>query len=161
MIFFVGYRCLQIVIFRWVQHYHIQGLGIWMFILFFFFFTFFSNEVETSKWISRVWVRIFGNTSNYYNLVRQSTLFIVFSLLLHFPLWESQEIISLLSWLVRVLDLVYFWSSMVYNSVTACSVTNFFSRNLFESPTNYMCSKVILSFFFLYTKGYFKVTSRW
>ena len=130
-------------------------------VCFIFFFTFFSNEVETSKWISRVWVRIFGNTSNYYNLVRQSTLFIVFSLLLHFPLWESQEIISLLSWLVGVLDLVYFWSSMVYNSVTVCSVTNFFSRNLFEFPTNYMCSKVILSFFFLYTKGYFKVTSRW
>ena len=96
-----------------------------------------------------MWVRIFGKTANYYNLVKQSTLIIVFSLLLHSLLWESQEILSLLSWLVRALHLVYFWSSVVYNSVTVCSATNFFSRNLFESPTNCMCSKVILSFFYI------------
>ena len=49
---------------------------------------------------------------------------------------------------------------MVYNSVTVCSVTDFFNRNLFESPANYIYSKVVLNFI-LYTKGFFKDTSRW
>ena len=38
---------------------------------------------------------------------------------------------------------------MVYKSVTLVSVTDFFKRNLFESPTSYMCFKVILNLFYI------------
>ena len=59
----------------------------------------------------------------------------------------SQESLSLLSLLVEITSPFLFFL-----------VRDFFNRNLLESPTNNMCSKVILK---LFTKGYFKVTSRW
>ena len=63
------------------------------------------------------------------------------------PIWESQESLSLSSWLVKI------------TSPFQCvSVTDFFNRNLFQSRTNNMCFKLILK---LFTKGCFKVTSRW
>ena len=36
------------------------------------------------------------------------------------PLWESRKSLSSFCWLVKVLDVVYFWSSVVQNSVAVC-----------------------------------------
>ena len=49
---------------------------------------------------------------------------------------------------------------MAYSPVAMCFMTDFFSIDLIEFPTNYICSRVI-SNFILYTKGYFEVTFRW
>ena len=38
---------------------------------------------------------------------------------------------------------------MVYKSVTLVSVTDFLKRNSFDSPTSYMCFKVILNLFYI------------
>ena len=62
---------------------------------------------------------IFGKPANYCNLGKKSRLAILFSLLLHslsilHPLWESQEGLSSSSWLVKVLDFEYFWSSIQF-----------------------------------------------
>ena len=43
-------------------------------------------------------------------------------------LWKSQKRFSSSGWLAKVLDFVYFWSSVVYNSVIACFIDRFLQR---------------------------------
>ena len=106
------------------------------------------------------WVLIFGKPANNYDLGKQSPLTIICLHLLHslpmlfpplYPCFNSglsvTASLSLLSCLVEI------------KSPFQCvSPTDIFNRNLFESPTNNMYSKVISK---LLTKSYFKVKSRW
>ena len=66
------------------------------------------------------------------------------------PLWESQENPVIVKLPGKSFNIWYIFKVRWFTSLLQCvSVTDFFSRNSFESPTNNMCCKVILKFFYL------------
>ena len=79
-----------------------------------------------------VWVRIFGKSANYYYLANNHLLpsFLASSspCPCSIPSDSPRKDFSSSIWLVKVLDFVYFWSSVVYNSVTLCFSDRFLQQ---------------------------------
>ena len=127
----------------------------WYFFLFYFF---------SFKWISRVWVMIFGKPAN--KIWANSHLLLSFfssSSISHpcsIPLWVSQEGLSSLRWLVKALRFVIFLNS---NGLQVCYIV--FQWEI--SFTEIYLSLLLVTFApksfkkNFYTKAYFKVTPRW
>ena len=117
-------------------------------------YTFFSKEVETPrcsfKWISRVWARIFCKPASNYNLVKKSPIAIFFCLFHSLPMLCVSMGISGKPIIVKLtsesLKIWYIFEVQWFTILLQCvSVTDFISRNLFESPTNYIWPKVYIT----------------
>ena len=91
----------------------------------------------------------FCKPANYYNLSQQSPLTILFSLLNCLSMFHKNLMVGGGDFLGEVYERIFgLWGGLTPSPQQG------------KPCTNYICSRVILNFI-SYTKGYFKVVSRW